>query len=131
MQPDHHKHRKAMVVRVCLNCGDRFNIWPSQAKLPNKGKYCSGVCLSVAGGKACMVPRMTGKISPQDRRKKAKAHYMVKRAIELGELKRLPCEVCGNENSQGHHDDYDKPLDVRWLCPKHHFRRHVELGWNL
>ncbi|UOF80573.1 putative hnhc nuclease [Caudoviricetes sp.] len=32
-----------------------------------------------------------------------------------------PCEVCGTDNKvHRHHDDYSKPLQVRFLCPKHH-----------
>ena len=37
---------------------------------------------------------------------------------------RQPCEVCGDENTEKHHDDYDKPLEVRWLCFKHHRQLH-------
>jgi len=36
--------------------------------------------------------------------------------------------VCGGK-AQMHHDDYDKPTDVRWLCKEHHIElhnRHVE-----
>lgn len=33
---------------------------------------------------------------------------------------RKPCEVCGNEQSEAHHDDYSKPWEIRWLCQKHH-----------
>jgi hypothetical protein len=45
--------------------------------------------------------------------------------IKQGILKRLPCEVCGtNEYIQAHHDDYDKPMDIRWLCRKHHREHH-------
>lgn len=38
-------------------------------------------------------------------------------------LVRKPCEVCG-EKAEAHHDDYAKPLDVRWLCFKHHREWH-------
>lgn len=48
-------------------------------------------------------------------------------AINRGELEQKPCEVCGKEKAEGHHDDYSKPLDVIWLCSKHHAERHVQL----
>ena len=52
------------------------------------------------------------------------AHTMVHNAIRDGKLKRQPCEVCGNQIAQAHHDDYSKPLDVRWLCTTHHAEWH-------
>jgi hypothetical protein len=51
---------------------------------------------------------------------KWKAREKFKYAVEVGKIKRLPCEVCGNPKSQGHHEDYSKPLEVRWLCANHH-----------
>jgi hypothetical protein len=45
-------------------------------------------------------------------------------AKENGSLVPQPCEVCGNQNSEAHHADYDKPLEVRWLCQEHHQRLH-------
>lgn len=45
-------------------------------------------------------------------------------AIKKGVLKKQNCEICGSENSQGHHDDYFKPLEVIWLCPVHHSEKH-------
>lgn len=57
-------------------------------------------------------------------RKQRQARLAVARAIEAGELVREPCEVCGDPKTHGHHDDYDKPLEVRWLCPAHHGEHH-------
>lgn len=55
-----------------------------------------------------------------------KAHTEVRNAIVAGIIVRQPCEVCGStENIHGHHDDYSKPLEVRWLCPKHHREHHT------
>jgi hypothetical protein len=59
---------------------------------------------------------------------KVAAQEMVIHAIRRGEIKRLPCEVCGNEKTHGHHDDYAKPLEVRFLCAKHHYQWHFENG---
>lgn len=38
-----------------------------------------------------------------------------------------PCEVCGNPKTDRHHDDPKKPLDVKFLCRRHHRARHREL----
>jgi hypothetical protein len=39
-----------------------------------------------------------------------------------------PCEVCGSTtNIHRHHEDYSKPMDVTFLCVKHHNERHVEI----
>ena len=46
------------------------------------------------------------------------------RAVMSGELAREPCEVCGAVPTEAHHDDYSKPLDVRWLCNAHHLAHH-------
>lgn len=59
---------------------------------------------------------------------KADARNMVAKARARGEIKREPCAVCGEDGKVvAHHEDYDKPLDVIWLCRTHHSRRHVEL----
>ena len=55
------------------------------------------------------------------------AHKVVVVAIRNGMLVRRPCEICGAENARAHHEDYSKPLDVRWLCQIHHVARHREL----
>jgi hypothetical protein len=56
-----------------------------------------------------------------------KAHTAVANALRNGLFKRMPCEGCGNPDSQAHHDDYSKPLEVRWLCKSHHDEVHREM----
>ena len=55
------------------------------------------------------------------------AHNAVARAIRNGSLVRIPCIRCGEQKSLAHHEDYDKPLDVMWLCQPCHKQRHKEL----
>lgn len=52
---------------------------------------------------------------------KHKAHIVVSNAIARGNLIKHPCMICGKiERVQAHHDDYSRPLDIKWLCPSHH-----------
>ena len=57
---------------------------------------------------------------------KIKAQNALQAEIRRGRMSRQPCEVCGAK-AHAHHDDYTKPLDVRWLCPLHHARHHREV----
>lgn len=61
--------------------------------------------------------------------KKYRAHQMVRYAIKAGNLVAEPCEQCSRvSDTHAHHDDYSKPLNVRWLCPPCHKRWHMENG---
>ena len=51
---------------------------------------------------------------------RAVAAYKVRDALKAGRLTREPCCICGEVDSQGHHKDYSKPLEVTWLCRLHH-----------
>lgn len=60
-------------------------------------------------------PIERGKILTRERTRKL---------ISGGHLKRKPCEVCGDPNSQAHHNDYNNPKDIRWFCRIHHMIYH-------
>jgi hypothetical protein len=52
------------------------------------------------------------------------ANIAVGNAVRDGRLTKRPCEKCGKLPAEAHHDDYSKPLDVRWLCRPHHLEYH-------
>ena len=56
---------------------------------------------------------------------KVAARNAVIHAVVAGKLIRQSCEICGSSEVHGHHDDYSKPLEVRWLCLKHHTEHHT------
>ena len=61
-----------------------------------------------------------------------RAKGMVAYAVRSKKLFREPCEVCGSEKStHAHHDDYAKPLNVRWMCAAHHSQWHKKHGPGL
>lgn len=49
----------------------------------------------------------------------------VHKALKAGKLREMPCEKCLDVRVHAHHDDYSKPLDVMWLCQKHHLEVHM------
>lgn len=59
-----------------------------------------------------------------------KAHCAVNNAIRDGKLIPQPCEICGTEPAQAHHEDYSKPLEVQWLCRVHHLQKHGKASYE-
>jgi len=57
---------------------------------------------------------------------KYRAHNAIYYAIVTGKMKRsVFCESCGlPAKTEGHHTNYDKPLEVIWLCRKCHRKAH-------
>lgn len=55
---------------------------------------------------------------------RARARAKLRRNVSNGKIKKLPCQICGDYQSEGHHEDYSKPLDVIWLCRTHHLEIH-------
>lgn len=114
--------------------------------------YCSHLCrnkgVASLGGKAtCDLNRPSGNthylwkggIKRQKERlanykkkypERAKAHQIVSDAIRRGKLNKELCEICLDPKSEAHHEDYSKPLFVRWLCRKHHKQADKVSGWG-
>lgn len=60
----------------------------------------------------------------RDFRVKRRARARVQQKVRRGTLAPEPCETCGSQKAQAHHDDYDFPLEVRWLCAGCHGEAH-------
>lgn len=131
----------------CRHCG---NLVIATSSMVKHGRYVCGSCrgASTADWRArnleharaiqrVISSRKSGKRAKRTaayRRanplKKA-AHQAVQTAIRNGSLVRQPCEKCSSQKTHAHHDDYSKPLDIRWLCHRCHMEAHsllAELG---
>ena len=53
---------------------------------------------------------------PERERARQKVYMAVRAGLLIPQL----CEKCGARKVEAHHEDYSKPLDVNWLCTKHH-----------
>ena len=110
--------------RTCKNC---------QRIYRTEWRHANGIKGRAAQG----VTYQTLKEWRQRNPEKARAHTKVAYALKKGKLKKQDCH-CGRPG-EAHHDDYSKPLEVRWLCRQHHrewHRAHPEvetmfLDWNL
>lgn len=56
------------------------------------------------------------------------ANQLLVNAVIKGDIIKEPCYICDSTtNIIGHHFDYSKPLEVFWLCMKHHKWIHSEI----
>lgn len=60
---------------------------------------------------------------PSAQRVRANARAYARIYQSRGKLIAQPCEGCGAK-AEKHHDDYAKPLQVRWLCRRCHLAEH-------
>lgn len=134
------KPTKNWIDRKCLICESGFKI-PLWRFKKGGGLYCSIHCLNVRNGRkvgenakgennnawkgGLTKNRYRYKLIDKARHpEKHKAREAVKRAKKSGKLISLPCCICGETKVQAHHEDYSKPLEVKWLCSRCHHTQH-------
>jgi hypothetical protein len=63
------------------------------------------------------------------KREHACARRQVQLAVRMGDLVPGECDVGGDcfGAIEAHHDDYSRPLEVRWICKGHHMQMHSPL----
>lgn len=64
-------------------------------------------------------------LSPEQKRKDIARSYAGV-YLRRGKLQKLPCRDCSSHESQMHHPDYSKPLEVVWLCRDCHMKEHCK-----
>src|SRR5258707_15218316 len=121
------ENRKLQALN-CVVCGSEFRARPHDIKRRNR-KFCGLRCST--GGKSNGNYKGGGK-SWYKRKQESElrnsltfiARKKLENAIRRGDIVKWPCVICGAPRSEGHHWDYSKPLDVFWLCRKHHVEAH-------
>ncbi|GAB1444371.1 hypothetical protein MASR2M39_32290 [Ignavibacteriales bacterium] len=67
-------------------------------------------------------------MNKEEYRKRRLVRIRTHHAVERGLINKEPCSICGDTESFAHHENYDKPFDVIWLCRQHHTEVHVKKG---
>jgi len=63
----------------------------------------------------------------EDQKLRSNARAYFNSHVSRGLIQKQPCSVCGSSlNIEAHHENYSKPLDVIWLCRKHHKELHLK-----
>jgi hypothetical protein len=109
------KHKSSLGgrIRKCKSCHsayaakyrrqNREKVY--QQKLAWKRTPAGRRLISENGTKSCKINR-----------KKWNARQQARRAAAKGKIAKTPCVFCGSQRVQAHHEDYDKPLEVVWVC---------------
>jgi len=133
-------------MRCCPRCGASVTV---TAAMIRKRWYACVRCVRAAGRKSYWDTRAhrleylrarrstAGFLTWENRYKRAlpeelvfrkKARRAANHAVQRGHLQKTPCERCGGADVEAHHDDYAKPLAVRWLCARCHGRQHWKVS---
>jgi ribosomal protein S27AE len=114
------------VMRGCNRCGERK---PEGEFYARQGtcKDCMRAAHRAYAKANPGIMQKHGRKWKAENPEKRRAENAVTHAIEDGLLVRLPCERCGDGPAHAHHDDYSKPLEVRWLCARCHRQFHAGL----
>lgn len=113
---------------VCDYCGAEHHTKKSAFE-KRKRHFCCRDCYSKY--RAERLPREeqnsfgTG-YSQAERDKRKKAREIFNHYARDNHIAKRPCEVCGNSAVEAHHDDYNKPIEVRFLCFSCHRKWHKE-----
>lgn len=120
---DYHRSARASDGRAtkCRQC-------ESQRHKAHYARHCESVKAKVRAyqaGKGRALANGSKSTYKTRNPKKVRAHQLVRNALRRGDLVRQPCETCGSvDHVVAHHDDYDQPLAIRWLCEDHHKEWH-------
>ena len=104
----------AHVETKCIKCKKR----PRRKGNQNWCNYCHAEYMRLNR------PKHSDLTDEQRKRANARAYANVYK--RRGKLIQENCKDCGDPNTEMHHEDYDKPLEVTWFCRDCHLEYHEE-----
>lgn len=117
-----------MRLRNAVNRSSKCSKCGGEVEKSRVGKY--GYCKKCHAEYMRANRKKQAEMAPEEKMKVLARQYL-NVYLRRGKVVKKPCEVCGSENSQAHHDDYSKPLEVRWFCREHHLDLHNKKQWQI
>lgn len=119
----------------CKQCGRKFSKPHGYSqKQWTVALYCTRRCMGLAWRGKTFSEQARRNMSLAHKRvpdevlaERKRVRRIVRGAVRDGELKKQPCwyEPLGCKGQlEAHHHDYAKPLEVKWLCRRHHLQVH-------
>lgn len=122
-----------MNATTCIKCATAYMRTDKQVKYGHR--TCPACATAYARKyrsdpvvKAKLWAKQRARLQRPDNKERHHARCLLGKAIAAGVVVKKPCVVCGSKKSEGHHDDYSKPLNVHWLCRPHHIAHHNKHG---
>ncbi|KKN08162.1 hypothetical protein LCGC14_1059390 [marine sediment metagenome] len=116
---------KPRISALCEQCNAEFLAFKYDVEKKGGGRFCSRICRNRFNGiNTSNIQTSIEGPKPSESKIAKQAQGAVNRGLKSGSLKKKPCEKCGKENVDAHHPNYSKPLDVIWLCRRHHQMEH-------
>ena len=109
------KHKRPGIDKVCIHCGRDFITAKVSQELCSECSPGQSAIRAFARYREKNIEkvRMWGRTS----KKACREHYF---------SQTCSMDSCNKEGDR-HHPDYSKPLDIVWLCKKHHRHEHMRL----
>lgn len=63
----------------------------------------------------------------EEQRLKANARSYLNVYLKRGLIEKGTCK-CGSKETEAHHEDYTKPLEVIWMCRECHLKHHQNIS---
>jgi hypothetical protein len=117
------------IIRTCHKCGESY---PEEFFILDKHSHGGrrNLC-SECNKLKCRTFRKRhpenwfARYNDPDEKKKIFARSYVRMKVKRGTMKREDCELCGaTEKITSHHENYDQPFNVNWLCRPCHDALH-------
>lgn len=107
-------------MKMCSVCGLKNN-----RATQNYCAKCYAEYLAIFKEKP---PFIESRLTHEDRVQflKVSVRKFTAKLVMAGIIKKTPCEVCENKDAEIHHMNYLHPLEIRWLCSKHHAELHAK-----